>query len=401
MGKTELLASFWQGIKEDWKQARFDSYLLIGLIFSIPFSTSMSSILSLLILINWLLHADFRNDWNQLKSNRFVIASFLFLGLHVIGLLWTSDLIHGLMVLKKAWKFFMIPIFMLCVRKEHINYYIWALILAMTISVMISYGIWLEIIPPINRATINNPVPFGTHITHNVLLATAIYLLTRSLLFDARTFVIQQGLYLLLVAMMVINMFMTGGRSGQVMFFAAIVVLCFQYFWGQFFKAGAVTVIITLGILAMAYSFSDLFRQRLLGAISNRYISTQERIAYAEGGLKIFFSHPLIGVGTGDLPAELKKVQPHNRPKFSNVRNPHNMYIMEMVQFGILGLASLLYIFYVQIRHALGTQRVILRQVGLALPLLFLVVNFGESYLSVHATSLLFAVFSSFLYREL
>ena len=46
--------------------------------------------------------------------------------------------------------------------------------------------------------------------------------------------------------MMVINMFMTGGRSGQVMFFAAIVVLCFQYFWGQFFKVGAVTVVITL-----------------------------------------------------------------------------------------------------------------------------------------------------------
>ena len=144
----------------------------------------------------------------------------------------------------------------------------------------------------------------------------------------------------------------------------------------------------------MAYSFSDLFRQRLLRSYQQSgHISTKERIAYAEGGLKIFFSHPLIGVGTGDLPAELKKVQPHNRPKFSNVRNPHNMYIMEMVQFGILGLASLLYIFYVQIRHALGTQRVILRQVGLALPLLFLVVNFGESYLSVHATSLLFAVF--------
>ena len=116
-------------------------------------------------------------------------------------------------------------------------------------------------------------------------------------------------------------------------------------------------------------------------------------------GLKIFLSHPLIGVGTGDLPAALKKARPHNRPEFSNLRNPHNMYIMAMVQFGLLGLASLLYIFYVQIRHAIGAQHVILRQVGLAFPLLFLVVNFGESYLSVHATSLLFAVFSSFLYK--
>ena len=400
MNKTALLASFRQEMKEDRRQAKFNSYLLVGLIFSIPFSTSISSILSFLIFMSWLLQADFRNDWNEIKSNPLVIACFLFLGLHVMGLLWTADLTHGLKVLKKTWKFLMIPIFMLCVRKEHVNYYMGALILAMTISVMISYGIWLEMIPPINRATINNPVPFGTHITYNVLLTMAIYLLARSLLFDARTAMIRQGLYLFVLAMMVANMFMTGGRSGQVMFFAAIVVLCFQYFRGRFFKAGAVAVVITLGILAMAYSFSDLFQQRLLRAVSRQDKSTQERIAYVASGLKIFFSHPLIGVGTGDLPAEFRKIRPHDRPEFANLRNPHNMYVMEMVQFGILGLASLLYIFYVQIRHALGTQHVILRQVGVALPLLFLVVNFGESYLSVHAPSLLFAVFSSFLYKE-
>ena len=400
MGKTALLVSFWQGMKEDWRQAKFNSYLLIGLIFSIPFSTSISSILSFLIFISWLLRGDFRNDWNQIKSNRLVIACFLFLGLHLIGLLWTSDLVHGLAVLKKQWKFLLVPVFMLCARKEHIHCYIGSLVLAMTICVVISYGIWWEIIPPINRATISNPVPFGTHITYNVLLAMAIYLLARSLLFDARTSLVQQGLYLFVLTLMVVNMFMTGGRSGQVMFFAAVVVLCFQYFRGQLIKAGATTIFIALSVLVAAYSFSDLFQKRLLGAISRQDNSTQERIAYVVSGLKIFFSHPLVGVGTGDLPTALKKARPHNRPEFSNLRNPHNMYIMEMVQFGILGLASLLYIFYVQIRHALGTRHVILRQIGLAFPLLFLVVNFGESYLSVHATSLFFAVFSSFLYTE-
>ena len=117
-------------------------------------------------------------------------------------------------------------------------------------------------------------------------------------------------------------------------------------------------------------------------------------------GLKIFARHPLFGVGTGDLPTELRKIAPHQNPGFY-AGNPHNMYIMGMVQFGILGLASLLYIFYVQIRYALATQHVTLRHVGVAVPFLFLVVNLGESYLSVHATSLLFAAFSSFLYRDL
>ena len=400
MVEAVLLPSFRQGFNRELSQANFNSYLLIGLIFSIPFSTSVSSILSLAILVSFLLKADFRNSWNQIRSNQIVIACFLFVGLNMAGLMWTSDLAHGLEVLKKQWKFIFVPVCMLCVRKEHVNYYIGSLILAMTISVAISYGIWLEMVLPINRATIYNPVPFGTHITYNVLLALAIYLLACRMLFDVRNSIIQQGLYLFVLVAMVVNMFLTGGRSGQAMFFAAIVVLCFQYFGGRFFKASAVAVVIILSILVMAYSFSDLFRQRLLGALSNRHISTQERIAYAMGGLKIFSNYPVVGVGTGDLPVELKIVEPHHRPDFYR-GNPHNMYVMVMVQFGILGLASLLYIFYVQIRHAFCTQHVILRQVGVAFPLLFLVVNFGESYLFVHGTQLLFAVFSSILYKDM
>ena len=400
MSKAGPLTTMWPRDKGDWRWASFNSYLLIALIFSIPFSTSVSSIISSLIVICSLLKSDFGNDWEELRANQLVLACFLFIGLHLVGLLWTSDLLHGLEMLKKQWKFLFIPVCMLCVRKEHVNYYMGALVLAMTISVTISYGIWFEMIPPINRATIYNPVPFGTHITHNILLAVAIYLLARNLLFDACPSFVLKGSYLLILALMVVNMFITGGRSGQVMFLASIAVLCFQYFGAQFFRASTAAIVIAVTILALAYSFSDLFRQRFLGAISNRYVSTQERIAYVVDGLKIFAEHPLVGVGTGDLPDEMKKIDPHQKPEFYS-GNPHNMYVLEMVQFGVLGLASLLYIFYVQIRHALGTQHVALRQVGVAVPLLFLVINFGESYLSVHATSLLFAAFSSFLYKDL
>ena len=399
MNKTAPLTSFWSKFKSDWRWADFNSYTLIGLIFSIPFSTSLSSILAAVILAGWLLKGDFKRDWDQIRSSQLIIACLFFVGLHLVGLLWTSDLTHGLAVLEKQWKFLLIPIAMCCVKREHVNFYMGSLILAMTISVMISYGIWLEIIPPIGKGTVYNPVPFRTHITYNVLLAIAIYLLARSLLFDPRASLALRGSYLLILAMMVVNMFITGGRSGQVMFFVAVAVLCFQYFPGQSFKAGAATIVVVLSILAAAFSFSDLFRQRFLEAVSNSHVSTKERLAYAVGGLKIFARHPLIGVGTGDLPAELKKIDPHQNPGFY-AGNPHNMYIMALVQFGILGLASLLYIFYVQIRHALGTRHVTLRQVGVAIPLLFLVVNFGESYLSVHATSLLFAAFSSFLYKD-
>ena len=399
MDRSAPLFSLWPRIKSGWRWEDINSYTLIGLIFSIPFSTSVSGIFSAVILVGWLLKGDYKRDWDQIISSQIVIACVLFLGLHIVGLLWTSDLAHGLAVLKKQWKFLMIPLCVCCSRKDHIKFYTGSLVLAMNISVLISFGIWLEIISPINRATINNPVPFGTHITYNVLLAVAIYLLARHMLFEIPASFARQGFYLLLLTIMIVNMFITGGRSGQVMFFAAVIVMCFQYFEGRLIKASAVSLVISFTILAVAYSYSDLFRQRLTGAMTNRHASVQERVAYAIGGLKIFIGHPLVGVGTGDFPAELKIVQPNHRPGFYG-GNPHNMYIKAMVQFGILGLASVLYIFYVQICHALRTPDLMLGQVGLAFPLLFMVANFGESYLSVHATSLLFAAFSSFLYKS-
>ena len=66
-----------------------------------------------------------------------------------------------------------------------------------------------------------------------------------------------------------------------------------------------------------------------------------------------FKSCTLVG-GAGDLPTKLKKIDPHHEPGFYT-GNPYNVYIMDMVQSGILLLASLLYIFRVQIRRAVDT----------------------------------------------
>ena len=218
MYKTAPLSSFRPRRRSGWKWEDINSYTLIGLIFSIPFSTSVSSFLAAVILAGWLLKGDFKRDWHRIKSSQVAMACLLYLGLHIVGLLWTSDLMHGLAVLKKQWKFLLIPIAMCCVRNKHINFYIGALILAMAISVVVSYGIWLEMIPPVGKGSPGNPVPFGTHITYNVLLALAIYLTARSLLFDVRSSMILWGSYLLILALMVVNMFITGAVRARLCF---------------------------------------------------------------------------------------------------------------------------------------------------------------------------------------
>ena len=69
----------------------------------------------------------------------------------------------------------------------------------------------------------------------------------------------------------------------------------------------------------------------------------QERLPHVVGGQKIFAGNPPIGVGTGDPPAGLRRVQPNRRPGFYG-GNLHNMHILTIVRLDIPGLASVLYL---------------------------------------------------------
>jgi O-antigen ligase len=76
------------------------------------------------------------------------------------------------------------------------------------------------------------------------------------------------------------------------------------------------------------------------------------------------------------------------------------MYMMEMVQFGMVGLLALLWLFYTQLRFALSSHRSLIKHLGVALPFLYFIISFGESYLSIHQTGLMFSVMSAFLYKD-
>jgi len=65
-----------------------------------------------------------------------------------------------------------------------------------------------------------------------------------------------------------------------------------------------------------------------------------------------------------------------------------------------LGLVSMLTIFYYQIKLSFNSPNKFIRDAGITLPLMFLVVMISDSYLLGHYTTLMFVFFSSFLYKD-
>jgi len=383
-------------------------FLLIILAFLMPLTVFGGNLIIVIICILWLFSGNYKSKFDQIINNKLMLASIVFFCLHVVGLLWTEDLAWGLHIVHKMWYFIgLFPILYTIVRKDYISNYISAFLLAISITEVCSYLVWFEVIEPFKNATVENPTPFMSHISYNPILAFAIYLVLHEIFFNKKITNFVFSLYSFFAISMTVNMFITGGRAGQVAFFAMLVVLIIQILDKQRIKSLITIFIVIPGIFFTAYQASDMFQQRVNLAFnqaleyhpgSNNSIGY--RITFALNSWEVIKENPIIGIGTGDFPIEYKKINQINTPKIPNTTNPHNMYTLIAMELGVIGLISMLSIFYYQIKLSFNSSNRFIRDVGITLPLLFLVIMWSDSYLLGHYTTLMFVFFSSFLYKD-
>ena len=383
-------------------------FLLIILAFLIPLTVFGANLIIVIICILWVFSGDYKSKYYQIINSKVILASIVFYLLHIVGLLWSEDLEWGLHVIHKMWYFLLLyPILYTLTKKNYVKYYISSFLLAILLSEITSYLIWFNLIEPFKNATIGNPTPFMSHISYNPILAFAVYLVLYEIFLNNKLKKPQIYLYSFFAISMSINMFITGGRAGQVGFLFILFILIFQYFNSQKFKAFFVTLIVISSVTFTAYQTSTIFQQRFNETIINlqnydvnKKSSIGMRITFAFSSWELIKQSPFIGTGTGDFPIDYKRVNLTKNPQMPHTENPHNMYILVLVQLGLIGLISLLSIFYYQIKFSLLSQNNLSRNVGMTLPLLFLVLMLSDSYLLGHFTSLLFVFFGSFLYKD-
>ena len=387
---------------------KINQFLLIILAFLMPLTVFGANIIIVVICLLWLFSGDYKSKYNQIISNKFILVSILFFFAHVIGLLWTEDLSWGLHIVHKMWYFLLfLPVLFTLVKKDYIKFYIFSFLLAIAVTEIASYLVWFEIIEPFKNASVLNPTPFMSHISYNPILSFAIYLVLHEIFFNKKLSSLVFPFYSFFAISMTVNMFITGGRAGQVTFFVMLTILIFQVFDKQRFKSLIVISIVIPGIFFASYQTSFLFQKRVDFAVSEILSysdiaanSVGLRINYARNSWQVIKKHPIIGIGTGDFPIEYAKINQINSPNLPNASNPHNMYTLILMQLGFLGLASMLSIFYYQIKLSFNSPSKFIRDVGITLPLMFLVMMLSDSYLLGHYTSLMFVFFSSFLYKD-
>lgn len=379
-----------------------------------PLTVSLANLVIVIIVLLWLCSGDYKTKYNEIISSKLLISSIVFYILHIIGMFWTEDLEWGFHILHKMWYFLLLlPVLYTIVNKEYTKYYIYAFLVAIALTEILSYLVWFEVIGEFRKAYFNNPTPFMSHVSYNPFLAFAIYLVIHEILFNKELKRLMLGLYSFLSVAMIFNMFITQGRAGQIAFFALMAILILQYFTGQRIKALIAILIFIPAVFITAYQISPNFEQRVnlaIDEIVNYDVRTvsRDQVVNSSVGVRLLFSfnsweiikeNALLGVGTGDFPNEYKKISLRDSPGAPYANNPHNMYVLVLVQLGIVGLLSMLSILYYQIKLSFAQSNKFFRDVGFALPFLFLVIMWSDSYLLGHFTGLLFVFFSSFLYK--
>ncbi len=382
-------------------------YLAIAVGFSIPISTALDNLLSALILLLWLASGEFAHKLRLIRSNPVALAALAFFALALLGLiLSTGPIADGLLFVRKYSNLLLIPILVtIFIREQDRKLALSAFTAALVITLIASYGVALGVIPAggLITGSTQDPTVFKWRIPHSILMAFACLLFAER----AKTAPGRERWMWALAAMLAVAnvMLMVKGRTGYVAAAGLTLLWIASSLRWKGLVAAMVLVAVAFGVI---YQVSDSFHARVDQTASEATqwrpgVATETsvgiRLEFYRNTFEIVKRHPLIGVGTGGFfKAYEMQVQ---GTQMVPTHNPHNMYLLVLVQFGMLGLAALMCLFYMQWRCARRLPGKSYAVLAYALVVTIALCGLFNSILIDHTESMFLAWMSGVLYGGL
>lgn len=346
------------------------NHLIVIFAFSMPIIISTRRSALFIIALLFLIRGNFKQNLRATLRNPVVFAFTAYFLVHVIWLLGTDDWMNAKKTIHDA-MFLLYPLlFVSFIDKRFIPRMLGAFFLGMFVSELLSYGIFFEIVPPMphdgSQGTPADPTPIYHHTHYGFMLAVTLTLILQRFFLHKDTGYLRIFLLVFFVTAS-INIFITAGRTGYVLYGVLLLTLMLLHFRKKIALGMAIFLPLLLVAFTLAYQFSDTFHQR-----SNKTITSLERIfvdrdyrsslgiraAILVHNADVVKQHWLLGLGTGDqrktVISELNASAPE-LGKLSNLQHPHNEYINALLQFGILGLIIFLNIPFQLYRYSSDT----------------------------------------------
>lgn len=333
---------------------KYINYFFIGFAFSIPISKALTSTFIALLIITWILEGSFKDKFSIIKHNKLTLSIYLLITFSFISIFWSYNLSYSLEFnIGKYWHFLIVPIILTSFNKHYIKYVINAFLISMFISEIVSYGIFFELWSYDNKPP-SDPSPFMDHTIYSTFLAFTLILIISKLYKEKD--LKWKVFYTIYFLTALSNLFINGGRTGQVGFLATILIISLIFYLHSY-KTVIASIVFVILTLTTAYNFSPNFHDRVnqlekdieKGYYQENYNgSMSRRYALWRIGANIFLDSPIYGHGImGDIDLRNKYLEEYNFKvdTFKGYLDYHNAFVQYAVQLGILGLLFYVFIF--------------------------------------------------------
>ena len=331
--------------------------LMVIYVALLPFSYAFTIFTGpLLLLIFWILEGDFKRKFEQITSQKALLFLSLFFLFTLLSLFWSDNWPAALRILKFYFAITLVAIvFFTSLRQTFIKPILYTFLLSMFASEILLYGVFFEWWH-FKKASITNPSPIMHHTLYSIFVAVTVLLLLGQL-FDKAVPKKIKILELFFLTSTVVNLFLNGGRTGQIGFLIAIFVFTITYFGFQ--KRYLLrTFVATIVLFVSAYFLSPIFHQRVQLGISNVqgifqgnfHSSWGLRVVMSKAGLQMLTEHPLVGFGVGDVMDEFHQFA--QRPDLKNFHflryntHVHEQWLQIALQTGLIGLSLFILFIY-------------------------------------------------------
>ena len=340
--------------KQQIDYKKYISYLLIAYAFSFPVSKAATNLFEVLAILLWIIEGNWQEKFMLYKKNLLSIAIALLIGFSLLSILWHGNTEETFKYVAKYRHLLIIFVFYTSFDKKYIQHVLSAFLFGMLISEIVSYGIFFELIHYKNISP-SDPTPFMSHMTYSTVLAFTVNILLVRYFYEEN--LKYKLFYILFFLTATTNLFINGGRTGQIIFIVLILFTIFNFIKHKL-QAIMTSGIILLLTFFLAYNFSINFHNRsnqLYNDFRNVIVNNDYRgsggirVALTIIGTETFINHPLLGTGLAYNMKDVKKYadKDHFHIKdIERISDYHSAFLTISVQLGLIGLLISLSIIY-------------------------------------------------------
>jgi len=321
----------------------------------LPFSIAVANIVLAICLLISLLSGHWRQGatilWRQTHALPWFFGAYM--GLMILGLLWSPDIHRGLIIIGKQWSWLLIPVWIAaCQTSKGQGRMMWAVSIGLGLHLLLcvaqSQGMPLPVAAP-GGSSKDDPAGLIGHISFGLLYGIwAAWLVHLGWLKANQT---RYALWALaLFSLMMI--FVVQGRSGYLVAMMMIVVMAWQL-WLKNLNARLLMAVAVVAVIAVGVIVNGPAKDRIEWTMNSLHAFSHGDLHDAEARISMWYvswqaylQHPLLGIGTGGFPSvsrDIIKLHPHlNIDGHTSFAVPHNIYLMELTRWGPLGLIILL-----------------------------------------------------------